>query len=198
MQLTHTGTRGRQGVHTTACLFSSPSLPPPQPDRLMRALVVFCYSAQHSVWKNWLVFFAAKRPSQGLPCAILPLQQPAHEIVGYVLPLLFGCKRALAASIPFSHQAGKCLSLLRFPAPREADKWSCAPETWTYNLQHAICVASHLAGVLVPRVPKIYLQIDHVMSKMKWKVIVIVDYIIRKQESECLTNGNTWNTCTKS
>lgn len=33
---------------------------------------------------------------------------------------------------------------------------------------------------------------------MKWKVIVIADYIIRKQKSECLTNGNTWNTCTKS
>lgn len=197
MQLTHTGTLGRQGIHTAACPLSCPSLPPLEPQRLMRVLVAFYYSAQHLVRK--LGFFSQlKGLLKESPVSFFPSSsQPIKLWAASFHPWLVAGRSQLPRYLFLTKQVSDCCCYTSQP-PWEADEWSCAPETWTYNLQHAICVASYLAEALVPGVPKIYLQIDHVMSKMKWKVIVIVDYIIRKQESECLTNGNTWNTCRKS
>lgn len=175
-------------------------LPSPHPERLVRVMDVFYYSGQHWSWKSqlFLFFISSWRAFSRSPLCCSPAAASASNHGAASLHPSFVAEEGQLPPHPFlPEQVSDCCCYICQP-PWETDEWSCAPETWTYNLQHAIYVASYLAGALVPGVPEIHLQIDHVMSKMKWKVIVIVDYIIRKQESECLTNGNTWNTCTKS
>lgn len=176
----HAGTLGRQGLPTSACPFCCPNQE--------RSGGSGCFLLLSSTLRlaEMPFFFPAKVPSQGVPCVLLPQQQPAHRITQTSL-------------LTKQSQLPRYLFLaLAVTLPSHPGKLTNEAETRTCNLQHAICVASYLAGALVPGVPRIYLRIDHVVSKIKWKVIVIVDYIIRKQESECLTNGNTWNTCTKT
>lgn len=196
MWLIYTGILGRREIHTTACPCT-------------------CHHPiQKDLWGSWMSSTTQVNTEVGR----VSFSFFYFQLKGLLKepPVLFSsssqCIKSWAASLhpsfvaeegqlppyPFlPEQVSDCRCYICQPS-WETDEWNCAPETWTYNLQHAIYVASYLAGALVPGVPEIHLQIDHVMSKMKWKVIVIVDYIIRKQESECLTNGNTWNTCTKS
>lgn len=170
---------------------SWPPTPASWPEGLGRFQLPSTTQLYTEVWKNRV--FQRKHL---LVASLSPSSQLAeNQITGCILLPLPRFQKKPAPVLP---EQVSDSSRYTCQPPWETDKWGCAPESWTYNLPHAICVASCLAGALLSGMPKIYLQIDHVMSKMKWKLIVIVDCIIRKQESECFTNGNTWNTCTKS
>lgn len=194
MQPTHTEILGGGEIHTTACPYtchhhsqkdswgSWTSFVTQLNTEVGRVGFSFFYFQLKGLLKeSSLLFSSSSQRIKSRPASFHP-SSVAEE--GQLPPYPF-----------LPRQGSDCHCYICQP-PWDTGEWGWAPETWTYNLQYAIYVTSYLAGVLVPGVPKIHLQIDHVMSKMKWKVIVIVDYIIRKQE--CLTNGNTWNTCTKS